>query len=310
MTAGLNVLFALTVLTVSTGSIVAAGLSWRARRPLSATLQNLNSRVISWWFMIAVGAVTIWSGVPAILALFFGLSLGGIYELLAAQQKTSNTRMILIAAASLLTCLQFFAVQQGWISVSLLLLPVVSLAIFLSSRFVECRNPAIAQNLQSLATGLLFPAYGLSFVPAIATMGPGGGLQSSLFLISFLVVIVQGSDVLQYVFGNIIGRFPVLPQISPSKTWEGLIGGVGVATIVGALLAPIAPFGIFAMTSLTLLVCAAGFGGGVLSSALKRKNHIKDWGSLLPGHGGILDRVDSLVLAAPALFGALTLIGM
>jgi phosphatidate cytidylyltransferase len=121
-------------------------------------------------------------------------------------------------------------------------------------------------------------------------------------LMFFLVLIVQLSDVLQFVWGKTIGRRPVAPAISPNKTWEGLIGGAGCATIVGAALWWATPFEPDSAAVMALILTTMGFVGGLIMSAIKRDRGVKDYGAFIEGHGGMLDRIDSLCFAAPVFF--------
>jgi len=123
-----------------------------------------------------------------------------------------------------------------------------------------------------------------------------------LLLIAFLVIVVQGSDVLQYVWGKLFGRHAVAPELSPSKTWEGLVGGVASATALGAALHWITPFSPLQAAGLAFVMCVMGFLGGLVMSAIKRDRGVKDWGAMIEGHGGMLDRVDSISFSAPIFF--------
>ena len=121
-------------------------------------------------------------------------------------------------------------------------------------------------------------------------------------LLFFLVVVVQLSDVFQYVWGKLIGRHPIAPAISPKKTWEGFLGGIVCAVLLGTSLWWITPFNPWQAALMSLAITLMGFAGGLVMSAVKRDRGVKDYGSLLEGHGGILDRVDSLLFAAPVFF--------
>jgi len=123
-----------------------------------------------------------------------------------------------------------------------------------------------------------------------------------LLLIAFLVIVVQSSDVLQYVWGKLFGRHKLAPSISPSKTWEGLLGGVLSATALGAALWWATPFNPWQAALMALAINVMGFFGGLVMSAIKRDRGVKDWGTLIEGHGGMLDRLDSVVFAAPIFF--------
>ena len=119
------------------------------------------------------------------------------------------------------------------------------------------------------------------------------------------MIVVQGSDVLQYVWGKLLGKHQVAPELSPSKTWEGLIGGVASATALGAALSWATPFNPWQAALLAFAICMMGFFGGLVMSAIKRDRGVKDWGTMIEGHGGMLDRLDSVVFAAPIYFHAL-----
>ncbi len=114
--------------------------------------------------------------------------------------------------------------------------------------------------------------------------------------------MVQASDVLQYIWGELLGRRRIAPTISPHKTWEGLIGGVACATAIGAALWWATPFNPWQAAAMALLVTLLGFAGGLILSAVKRDRGVKDYGTLIEGHGGVLDRIDSLCFAAPVFF--------
>jgi phosphatidate cytidylyltransferase len=131
---------------------------------------------------------------------------------------------------------------------------------------------------------------------------PAGDTSQGAKLLFFLILVVQLSDVLQYAFGKTLGRHRILPSVSPNKTWEGAIGGIAGATLVGTLLWWATPFTPWAAAGISLLVCLAGFAGGLVMSAIKRDRGVKDFGTLIEGHGGVLDRVDSLCFAAPLFF--------
>ena len=143
---------------------------------------------------------------------------------------------------------------------------------------------------------------GVSHVPALMTLTIPGYEGRGLLLIAFLVIVVQSSDVLQYVWGKLYGKSRIAPTLSPSKTWEGLVGGIASATAIGMLLAWITPFGVAGAAAMAFCVCVMGFLGGLVMSAIKRDRGVKDWGSMIEGHGGMLDRLDSVIFAAPVFF--------
>lgn len=106
----------------------------------------------------------------------------------------------------------------------------------------------------------------------------------------------------QYVWGKLFGRHKSAPQLSPSKTVEGFAGGVLSATLLGVALYCITPFQVWEAAAMALLIAVLGFFGGLVLSAIKRDRGIKDWGAMIEGHGGMLDRMDSVAFAAPIFF--------
>ena len=146
--------------------------------------------------------------------------------------------------------------------------------------------------------------YCVSHAPALLMLQIPGYAGQNAKLLLYLVIVVQLSDVLQYVFGKTLGRRRIVPRVSPNKTWEGTLGGIASATLIGALLWWVTPFGVWSAAAIALLINLAGFAGGLCMSAIKRDLGVKDFGTLIEGHGGILDRIDSLCFAAPVFFHA------
>lgn len=158
-----------------------------------------------------------------------------------------------------------------------------------------------------LVPGLVVCIGGVSFAPALLALElPGYGDRGG-FLLMFLLLVSQLGDVLQYVWGKLTGRHALAPRISPSKTVEGMVGGVLSASALGAALAWMTPFTPLQATGLALGISLLGVLGGLLMSAEKRRRGIKDWGTLVAGHGGVLDRLDSVYLSAPGFYLAVTL---
>jgi phosphatidate cytidylyltransferase len=153
-----------------------------------------------------------------------------------------------------------------------------------------------------LTAGLLLCVLGVSFAPALLMLELPDHAGRGGFLLMFLLLVTQLSDVFQFIWGKLLGRHKLAPRISPSKTVEGLVGGVLSASALGAALAWMTPFSPMQAALLALGITLLGVAGGLLLSAEKRRRGIKDWGTLVPGHGGALDRLDSLCLSAPGFY--------
>jgi phosphatidate cytidylyltransferase len=150
--------------------------------------------------------------------------------------------------------------------------------------------------------GLMTCVFCLSHVAAVVDLAIPGFEERTLLLVAFLVIVVQASDVMQYVWGKLGGRHKIAPTLSPAKTVEGFVGGIASATLLGAGLFWLTPFTPLQAAGMALVITLMGFFGGLVMSAIKRDRGVKDWGASLPGHGGILDRCDSLIFAAPIFF--------
>jgi len=125
---------------------------------------------------------------------------------------------------------------------------------------------------------------------------------SSSLLLFYLLLVVQLSDVLQYVFGKLFGKTKLAPRVSPSKTVEGLVGGGLSTTLIGGALWWITPFTFVQALVISFVIVVMGVLGGLTLSAMKRGLGAKDWGVMIEGHGGMLDRMDSVSFAAPVFF--------
>jgi phosphatidate cytidylyltransferase len=150
--------------------------------------------------------------------------------------------------------------------------------------------------------GLMICVYCISYAPALLFLKIPGYERSDPLLIIYLLLIVQLSDVLQYVFGKLYGRTKLAPKVSPSKTVEGLVGGGLSATAIGGALFPLTPFTWYQALAMSFAIVVMGFVGGLTLSAVKRSLGAKDWGVMIEGHGGMLDRLDSVCFAAPVFF--------
>jgi phosphatidate cytidylyltransferase len=144
--------------------------------------------------------------------------------------------------------------------------------------------------------------YFVSYAPALLLLDVPGRAGQNGKLLYFLVCVTQLSDVLQYVFGKCFGRHKIAPNISPNKTVEGFIGGILGAVLIGTGLWWITPFSWWQAALMAFTIALMGFFGGLVMSAIKRDRGVKDYGTTIPGHGGILDRIDSLCFAAPVFF--------
>jgi phosphatidate cytidylyltransferase len=267
-----------------------------------AVVDNLNARIRSWWVMTAVFVAALATGGIGSVVLFGLISFVALREFITLTPTRPADHRTLFWAFFVFAPAQYLLVGIHWYGLFVIFIPVYA---FL---FVPVRSVLAGDTEDFLARtakiqwGLMVAVYCVSHAPALLMLQIPGyeGQQAKLLL--FLIVVVQLSDVLQYVFGKTLGKRRIVPRISPNKTWEGAVGGIAGASLVGALLWWATPFTPWASGAIALLVCILGFVGGLVMSAIKRDRGIKDFGTLIDGHGGVMDRIDSLCFAAPVFF--------
>jgi phosphatidate cytidylyltransferase len=200
------------------------------------------------------------------------------------------------------TPIQYYLVWSGWYGLFSILVPVYAFILLSVRTALAGDTERFLERSATIQWGLMVCVYFVSHVPALLTLRFPQGATYGPQLMFFLVVVVQLSDVLQYVWGKSLGRHPIAPSLSPNKTWEGFIGGVASATLLGAALWWATPFSPVVAAAMALVVTLMGFAGGLIMSAIKRDRGVKDYGAMLSGHGGVLDRIDSLCFSAPIFF--------
>ncbi|MBF1227094.1 MAG: phosphatidate cytidylyltransferase, partial [Haemophilus parainfluenzae] len=198
--------------------------------------------------------------------------------------------------------LQYFLVAIDWFSMFTIFIPVYGF-LFLPILSALLGDPAhFLDRSTKIQWALMISVFCISHIPALLTLDISGYEGKNLLLMIFLILVVQSSDVLQYVWGKLFGKRKIAPTLSPSKTVEGFVGGVLSASLLGMLLHWLTPFNAWQAFLMSLLICLMGFLGGLVMSAMKRSMGVKDWGNMISGHGGILDRMDSLCFSAPIFF--------
>ena len=229
---------------------------------------------------------------------FAVVSMIGVYELYRVFQIQSTALALVgyLATAVLYLQIQCHLLQDGiWVLVDCLIL-LLAVYVFSYPKFVA------HQVLESFF-GLCYVALLLSFICQIRQMEQG------LFYVWLIFLTAWGCDTLAYCVGKLFGKHKLAPVLSPKKSVEGSVGGVVGAGLLGAIYGYVlySKFG-FAGTSIWYfaIICALGGVvsqvGDLAASAIKRNYDIKDYGTLIPGHGGILDRFDSVIITAPLIY--------
>lgn len=267
-----------------------------------AVIDNLNDRINAWWVMVAVVGLAFAFGKAGVIVLFALLSLLALREFVTLTYTRRSDHLALALAFYVALPVQYLLIWIEWYGLYSIFIPVYG---FLLLPIVAALRADTTRFLDRIATvqwALMLAVFCLSHVPALVTLQIPGFGGREILLIAFLVIVVQSSDVLQYVWGKLFGKRKVAPSLSPSKTWEGLIGGVLSSTALGAALFWITPFTPLQAAAIAFAINVMGFFGGLVMSAIKRDHGVKDWGHLIAGHGGVLDRLDSVLFSAPVFF--------
>jgi len=267
-----------------------------------ATIENLNARTRAWWKMCAIFALTLLIGRVGSLVLFGLLSLLALREYITLVPTRRGDHRTLLWSFFIITPLQYYLIGIAWYGFFAIMIPVFAF-VFVPTRIAMSGDTEhFLERAAKIQFGLMICAFCLSHAPALLILKIPGFAGRNAQLLLYLVLVDQMSDVLQYVWGKLAGKHKIAPSVSPNKTWEGFLGGVATATLLGAALWWATPFTPLQAAGMSLVITLLGFAGGLVMSAIKRDAGVKDFGAVIEGHGGILDRIDSLCFAAPIFF--------
>lgn len=296
-------LFGGLIITLIIASSIGYGLKFKVGFSTPhAVIDNLNARINAWWVMILIIFAAAALGFYGVIGLFFVISFMALREFLSLLYIRRGDHLALAACFYVILPLQYFLVAIGWFSMFTIFIPVYGF-LFLPILSALLGDTAhFLDRSTKVQWALMISVFCISHIPAILTLDIEGFEDKKLLLMIFLILVVQSSDVLQYVWGKLFGKHKIAPKLSPSKTIEGFVGGVVSASVLGGLLYWLTPFNPVQAVLMSLLICLMGFLGGLVMSAMKRSMGVKDWGNMISGHGGMLDRMDSLCFAAPIFF--------
>lgn len=268
----------------------------------AANFSELVARVKAWWIMAGVffGAIMVGNRLSLI---FFGfLSFWALKEYITLLKTRAADHRALVWAF-LSVPVQYLWIGMDWYGMFIIFIPVY-VFLMLPVRLVLASDTAgFVSSASQIHWGLMAFVFGLSHMAMLLSMPALSKPNvTGRTLLLFLVFVVELSDVLQFVWGKSIGRHKIIPAVSPNKTWEGFIGGILTTSLVALFVRFLTPFNVLETIQVSLMITIAGFFGGAVMSAVKRDFGVKDFGGLIPGHGGMLDRVDSLCYAGPVFF--------
>ena len=299
----LLVLFGGLALVLVVASAVGYVLARRHKGPEpDPVIENLNARIMAWWVMIAVIGFAFMWGRAGVVLLFGFLSFAALREFVSLTNTRRADHLVLAAVFYVTLPLQYYFIWIDWYGMFSIFIPVYAYLLLPIIAALRGESENFLIRVAEVQWALMITVYCVSHVPALLGLNIPGFAGQNILLIAFLVLVVQSSDVLQYIWGKLAGKRKIAPRLSPSKTIEGFVGGVLSATLVGAALWWMTPFTFWQAALLALIISLMGFFGGLVMSAIKRDRGVKDWGRMIAGHGGFIDRLDSVIFSAPIFF--------
>ncbi|MEQ1528333.1 MAG: phosphatidate cytidylyltransferase [Methylococcales bacterium] len=295
-----QIAFAAIAVLLGTASLVSIQL---VRAHPDRDYNELRQRIRTWWLIVAVFAVAVLAN-RTISVLTLGLVSFLAFKEYLSLIPTRRADHRVLFWAYLAIPVQFYWVWLGWYGMFIIFIPVYVFLLLPMRMILIGETQGFLRAIGTLHWGLMITVFSLSHMAFMlvlpAQQNPAGGAMG---LLIYLVFLTEINDVAQYIWGKSLGKRKISPKVSPNKTVAGFLGGVGTTTVLAVALAPwLTPLTNYQALAAGLLIGIAGFVGDVTISALKRDLGVKDSGSILPGHGGILDRLDSLTYTAPLFF--------
>ncbi|MFG1352041.1 phosphatidate cytidylyltransferase [Xanthobacter autotrophicus] len=286
---------------------VASAIGYGLQRRLSAdgsnvVIENLNDRIRAWWVMVILMGLALMGGRIGVTVFFAFCSFAALREFITLTDTRQGDHWALALAFFVVLPVQYYLIWIDWYGLYAIFIPVYAFLLMPIVAALRGDTDHFLVRIAEVQWALMICVFCTSHVPALLSLDIPGFAGRNVLLIAFLVIVVQISDVLQYVWGKLLGRTKIAPKLSPSKTVEGFLGGALSATAIGAGLSWMTPFSPLEAALLAFVIVVMGFFGGLVMSAIKRDRGVKDWGHLIAGHGGFLDRLDSVLFSAPIFF--------
>ena len=267
----------------------------------SPTAEIFLTRVQSWWAMVLLLSLALLIGRGGVMALFAFCSFAALREFLTMTTKRQADHLSLAAAVYLVLPLQYLFVWADWPRAFTVFVPVYAFLFLPVISALRADPKDYLERIAETQWALMVAVYCLSHIPALLILDLPGFEGREVLLIAFLVTVVQSGDLLDFWFGRRIGKRRIVPGVSP-KTWEGAACGVASAAVIGAALHWLTPFGPVGAAAMAAAASAVGQAGALVLKTIKHDKGVKDWSHLIPGQGGFMDQLDSVIFAAPVFF--------
>ena len=273
----------------------------------TALLETFRLRVHAWWVLCSILAAAFFIWQSATVVLFGLMAFWALREFITLTPTRPGDHRTLFLVFFLIVPLQFVLVGMKEYPFYSTAIPVYAFLFIPALIAMSGDFKRFLERMAKIQVGLLICVYCLSYAPALLTLKlpDNAGAGASPRLLFFFVLMTQLSDALQFAWAQIPSKHLIAPTINPTKTWEGLLGGTASVTLIGAVLWWATPFqgsSWWMAAAMSMVIALMGFAGGLTLSAIKRDRGVRDYGTLVEGHGGVLDRIDSICFAAPVFF--------
>jgi len=289
---GLFIFLSLATLTV---------LTLKMMRP-AKDYSELALRIRSWWVIIILFSLALFGGRGmgvGFLAFVSFLALKEFFSMIPTRRADRRVLMWAYAAIPI----QAFFIYIEWYGLFIIFVPIYMFLALPLKMILIGETRSFLKSMSTIHWGLMATVYSVGHVAFMLVLPSPNHDLNGPGLVLFLVAMTQLNDVAQFCWGKAFGGPKITPTVSPNKTWAGFLGGVFTITGLSVLVAPyLTPFSMPLSLFAGLILSIGGFVGDLTISAIKRDLGVKDFGSILPGHGGILDRIDSLCYTAPLFF--------
>ncbi|RLA63534.1 MAG: phosphatidate cytidylyltransferase [Epsilonproteobacteria bacterium] len=264
--------------------------------------QELKDRIKSWWYIIGffiVGAMLNTTVAMFFFGLLSYLALKEYFTLIPTRR--TDRRVVFYAYISII--FQYYFASIEWYGMFIIWIPVLIFLLLPFRQILIADSKGFLENTARVQWGLMIFVFGLSHLAYMITLAPvGTNTVGGKELVLYLVLLTELNDILQYIWGKSLGKRKIVPKVSPNKTVEGFLGAFVSISILAMVFSFLTAFTWYEALLAGMIISISGFVGDVVISMIKRDIGVKDSGTMLPGHGGILDRVDSLVYTAPLFF--------
>ncbi|MFT3729539.1 MAG: phosphatidate cytidylyltransferase [Terricaulis sp.] len=268
---------------------------------------DLGPRMQSWWVIVVLLAGALMLGWQATAILFGIISFLALKEYLTLAPTRKEDRLIVLFAY-LSVFLNYGLIFADWMfddsyQIYLVFVPVYMFLVSAAAMAWIGRTDGYLATVGIIHWGVVACVYNIGYIAFLMRTPDAEAPAGAAGLVFFLILITEFNDVAQYCWGKAFGKMKITPKVSPNKTWGGAIGGWLSTAVIFYLLAPyFTPLKPLHAAIMGVVVPIAGFFGDITMSAIKRDLGVKDTSRLIPGHGGVLDRLDSLTFAAPVYF--------